>query len=152
MGMSDYMRRLREMVGHDYVLVPCAGALIRDEAGRVLLVRHVEGRWQLPGGAVDPDESPAEAARRECLEEASVEIEVGRIVGAFGGPEYRVTYANGDEVGVVSTVFEAEIVAGTPEPGDDETVEVRWFAPGELAALELRASTRGVVEALGLIG
>ena len=77
---------------------------------------------------------------------------MGRIVGAFGGPEYRVTYANGDEVGVVSTVFEAEIVAGTPEPGDDETVEVRWFAPGELAAVELRASTRGVAEALGLIG
>lgn len=152
MGMSGYMRRLREKVGHDYVLMPCAGALIRDEAGRVLLVRHVEGRWQLPGGAIDPDESPAEAARRECLEEASVEIEVGRIVGAFGGPEYRVTYANGDEVGVVSTVFEAEIVAGTPEPGDDETVEVRWFAPGELAAVELRASTRGVAEALGLIG
>jgi 8-oxo-dGTP pyrophosphatase MutT (NUDIX family) len=151
MGMSEYMRRLREKVGHDYVLIPCAAALIRDETGRVLLVRHVEGRWQLPGGAIDPDESPAEAARRECLEEASVEIEVGRVVGAFGGPGYRVTYANGDEVGVVSTVFEAEIVAGTPQAGDDETVEVRWFAPDELATLELRASTRGVGEALGLI-
>ena len=151
MGMSEYMRALRSKIGHDYVLVPCAAVLIRDEAGRVLLVRHVEGRWQLPGGAIDPDESPAEAARRECLEEASVEIEVGRIVGAFGGPDYRVTYANGDEVGVVSTVFEADIVAGRPRPGDDETEDVRWFAPDELTALELRASTRGAAEALGLI-
>jgi 8-oxo-dGTP pyrophosphatase MutT (NUDIX family) len=151
MGMSDYMRRLREKVGHDYVLMPCAAALIRDDEGRVLLVQHVEGRWQLPGGAVDPDESPAGAARRECLEEASIEIELGRIVGAFGGPDYRVTYANGDEVGVVSVVFEGTIVTGAPAPGDDETRDVRWFAPAELAELELRASTRGVVAALGLL-
>jgi 8-oxo-dGTP pyrophosphatase MutT (NUDIX family) len=144
MGMSDYVRRLREKVGHDYLLMPCAAVLVRDDAGRVLLVRHVEGLWQLPGGAVDPDESPADAARRECLEEASVEVRLGRIAGVFGGPEYRVRYSNGDEVGVVSIVFEAEIVSGTPRPGDDETQDVGWFAPEELGALGLRATTRGV--------
>jgi 8-oxo-dGTP pyrophosphatase MutT (NUDIX family) len=144
MGMSEYVRALRRKIGHDYLLMPCAGVLIRDDAGRVLLVRHVEGRWQLPGGAIDPDESPAEAARRECLEEASVEVELGRIAGVFGGPEYRVAYANGDEVGVVSIVFEAEIVSGTPQAGDDETQDVGWFAPEELEELELRGTTRGV--------
>jgi 8-oxo-dGTP pyrophosphatase MutT (NUDIX family) len=56
MGMSSYMRDLRDKVGHDYVLVPAAGALIRDDDGRVLLVQHVDGHWQLPGGTVDPDE------------------------------------------------------------------------------------------------
>ena len=148
MGMSEYVRALRRKIGHDYLLMPCAGVLIRDDAGRVLLVRHAEGRWQLPGGAIDPDESPAEAARRECLEEASVEVELGRIAGVFGGPEYRVTYANGHEVGVVSVVFEAEIVSGTPRAGDDETQDVGWFAPEEIEALELRATTRGVLELL----
>jgi 8-oxo-dGTP pyrophosphatase MutT (NUDIX family) len=42
-------------------------------------------------------------------------------------------------------------VTGAPAPGDDETRDVRWFAPAELAELELRASTRGVVAALGLL-
>src|SRR5215469_8916020 len=135
MGMSGYMRDLREKVGHDYLLMPCAAALIRDEGGRVLLVRHVDGPWQLPGGAIDPDESPEEAVRRECREEASIEIKPVRIVGAFGGPDYRRRYANGDEVGIVATVFEAEIVSGAPQPGDDETQEVGWFAPAELEAL-----------------
>lgn len=148
MGMSSYMRRLREQVGHDYVLLPCAAVLVRDEAGRLLLVRHVEGWWQLPGGAVDPNESPAEAARRECLEEASVEVELGPIVGAFGGPEYRSTYANGDEVGIVAVVYEAEIVSGTPRPGDDETQDVGWFAPEELDSLELRPTTRAFCDEL----
>jgi len=148
MGMSDYMRALRAKVGKDYVVMPCAAVLVRDEESRVLLVRHVEGRWQLPGGAVDPDESPADAARRECREEASVEVELGRILGAFGGPEYRYAYANGDEVGIVSTIYEARIVAGTPQPGDDETQDVGWFASTELEQLELSPVTRATLAEL----
>jgi 8-oxo-dGTP diphosphatase len=47
-----------------------AGALIRDEEGRVLVVRptYKEG-WELPGGSVDPDESPLTACKRELGEE-----------------------------------------------------------------------------------
>jgi 8-oxo-dGTP pyrophosphatase MutT (NUDIX family) len=148
MGMSEYMRRLREKVGRDYVLIPAAGAFIRDDAGRVLLVRHVEGHWQLPGGAIDPDERPEDAVRRECLEEASVEIRPVRIAGAFGGPEYRSSYRNGDAVGIVAVVYEAEIVSGTPAPGDDETQDVGWFAADELETLDLRPTSRATLRTL----
>jgi 8-oxo-dGTP pyrophosphatase MutT (NUDIX family) len=59
----------------------------------VLLVRHVEGWWTLPGGAIDPGERPAEAARREALEEASIEIELLAIAGVFGGyPDFHGFY------------------------------------------------------------
>lgn len=141
MAMSEYMRRLREKLGHDYVLIPVTGALIRDDAGRVLLVRHAEGHWQLPGGAVDPDEHPEAALRRECREEA-VDVRPRGIAGVFGGPEFRSVYANGDEVGIVAIVFDAEIVAGTPRAGDDETQDVGWFAPEELDAVDLRPTSR----------
>src|SRR5881398_1994349 len=107
MGMSDYVRRLREKVGNDLLFMPSAGTLIRDEAGRVLLVRHVEGRWMLPGGAVDPGERPADAAAREALEEAGIVVEPLAVAGVFGGPEYRITYENGDETAWVITVFHA---------------------------------------------
>jgi 8-oxo-dGTP pyrophosphatase MutT (NUDIX family) len=146
--MSSYMRVLREKVGHDYVLVPAAGALIRDEEGRVLLVRHVDGPWQLPGGAIDPDESPEDAVRRECREEASIEIRPLRVAGVFGGAGYRRRYSNGDEVGIVATVYEAEIVSGTVRPGDDETQDVGWFAVDELEALDLSPSTGTSLQAL----
>jgi 8-oxo-dGTP pyrophosphatase MutT (NUDIX family) len=148
MGMSDYVRGLREKIGHDYLLMPTASALVRDDAGRILLVRHVDGPWQLPGGAVDPDESPEDAVRRECREEVSIEVRPGRIVGAFGGPGYRRRYANGDEIGIVVTVFAAEIVSGTPQPGDDETQDVAWFAPDELEGLGLSGPSRAQLEAL----
>jgi 8-oxo-dGTP pyrophosphatase MutT (NUDIX family) len=146
--MSDYVRALREKIGNDFLLMPSVAALIRDDDGRILLVQHVEGRWQLPGGAIDPGERPAGAMQRECREEAGIEVEPIRIAGVFGGPEYRITYANGDEAGWVVTVFEARIVGGDPAPSDDETQAVGWFTPDELAALELAPSTRTTLRAL----
>jgi ADP-ribose pyrophosphatase YjhB (NUDIX family) len=149
MGMSDYVRRLREQIGHDFMLMPSVAVLIRDDDGRVLLVRHVEGRWQLPGGAVDPDERPEDAARREAREEAVIEIETAEVLGVFGGPEYRVTYANGDDAGWVVSVYRGRIVDGAPTPGDpDEVQDVGWFAPDEITGLELHASTRRTLELL----
>jgi 8-oxo-dGTP pyrophosphatase MutT (NUDIX family) len=141
-GMSDYVRGLREQIGHDFMLMPSVAALIRDDEGRILLVQHVEGRWQLPGGAVDPGEQPAAAMQRECLEEAGISVEPIRIAGVYGGPEYRITYANGDEAGWVVTVFEAHIAAGQPSSSDDETQAVGWFRPDELEALAFAPSTR----------
>lgn len=47
-----------------------AGALIRDGQGRVLVVRPTyKDGWELPGGSLEPDESPLTACRRELREE-----------------------------------------------------------------------------------
>jgi 8-oxo-dGTP pyrophosphatase MutT (NUDIX family) len=148
MGMSEYVRGLRAKIGNDFLLMPTVAARIVDDRGRLLLVQHVEGRWQLPGGAVDPGEHPADALRRECREEASVTVEIGALAGVFGGPEYRTTYANGDEAGFVTTVYDAAIAEGEPRPGDDETQAVGWFAPDDLAALEIGPATRATIRAL----
>ena len=140
--MSDYVRGLREKIGTDFLLVPSVAVLIRDADGRVLLVRHVEGRWQLPGGAVDPGEHPREAAARECLEETGVVVRVGDVLGVFGGDRYRVTYENGDQLGFVPILFAAELVTGEPRPDDEETQAVGWFTLLEIEALEMHAATR----------
>jgi ADP-ribose pyrophosphatase YjhB (NUDIX family) len=55
-----------------------AGAVISDEAGRVLLLRHVLRRgsgWGIPGGFLNPGEQPEEAVRRELREETGLELE-----------------------------------------------------------------------------
>ena len=148
MGMSAYVRRLREKIGNDFVLMPSVSALIRGDDGRILAVQHVEGRWQLPGGAIDPGERPAEAMQRECLEEAGITVEPVRILGVFGGPEYRITFSNGDEAGWIVTVFEARILAGEPAPSDDETQAVGWFTAEEIAALDLAPSMRETLRCL----
>jgi len=43
------------------------------------------------------------------------------------------------------TIFEARIASGEPQPGDDETQDVGWFAPEELAGLDLSPATRRTV-------
>ena len=140
--MSGYVRGLREKIGTDFLLVPSVAAIVRDGDGRILLVRHVEGRWQLPGGAVDPGEHPRAAAARECLEEAGIVVRVGEVLGVFGGEDYRVTYANGDQLGFVPILFAAELVSGELRADGEETQDVGWFALEETEALEMHPATR----------
>jgi 8-oxo-dGTP pyrophosphatase MutT (NUDIX family) len=58
-----------------------AGVLLRDDAGRVLLVEPTyKDYWELPGGAVEADESPYDGAVREVTEELGIVVTPGRIL------------------------------------------------------------------------
>jgi 8-oxo-dGTP diphosphatase len=62
-----------------------AGAVVLDEAGRVLLLQHAFRRgsgWGIPGGFVERGEQPEEAIRRELREETGIEIDEARLVAA----------------------------------------------------------------------
>lgn len=141
-GISPYIRCLREQVGHDLVLLPSVAVLVWDEEGRLLLVREAEtSLWQTIGGAIEPDESPTEAAIREADEEAGVVVELAGIRGVVGGPQFRMTYPNGDLVSYVPTIFDAHIIDGEPHPDGEETIDVAWFTTGQLADAALSEFT-----------
>lgn len=151
MAIAPYIRRLREMVGNELLVLPSAAALPRDEMGRVLLVRIIDtGQWAVIGGAIEPDESPHDAARREAEEEAGVTLELGPILGVLGGPQFRITYPNGDQTSYVSTVFAATVIGGTPRPDGDETSAVAWWDSERLPYDEMSTFTRALLGAVGL--
>jgi ADP-ribose pyrophosphatase YjhB (NUDIX family) len=146
--MSPYVRAVRDKVGTMLLEVPTASVLVFDERGRVLLVRHVEGNvWTTPGGMIEPGETPADAAVRETYEETGLVVELQRIVGVFGGPLCTSTYANGDRIEWVSTVFEARAVGGAPRPDQAETLEVRYVGVDEMRALDRRSHVDLFVDA-----
>lgn len=96
---------------------------------------------------VEPDESPAEAALREMREETGCDVELGGIIGAFGGPKFRVKYKNGDEVAYVMTVYRATITRGLPAPNGEETTDVRFVAPRDVGGLEVAEWLADVLDA-----
>ncbi|MCB0185713.1 MAG: NUDIX domain-containing protein [Caldilineaceae bacterium] len=138
MPISDYLRGLRAKVGTDLLLVPAVTMVCRDEDGRVLLARHADNdRWALPGGSIDPDETPADAAVRELWEEAGLRTTPERIIGVYGGPAFTVTYPNGDQIASVDTVFACRIDGGTLAADQDEITELRYVSEAEATQLNL---------------
>jgi 8-oxo-dGTP pyrophosphatase MutT (NUDIX family) len=153
MGIAPHIARLRAFVGHEQLLLPCVTVLPLDESGRVLLAwqaGHTDG-WGTVGGAVDPGESPAEAAVREAREEIGVDVRLGRLVDVLGGPDYEVTYPNGDRAAYVTAVYEASIVDGVPAPADGELSDVAWFTREELRTIPLSRLTRALLTSAGYL-
>jgi ADP-ribose pyrophosphatase YjhB (NUDIX family) len=152
-GPSAYIRRLRAAVGHDLLLLPSVSVLPVDEAGRVLLVRHAghHDGWGVLGGAVEAGETPADTAVREAREEIGAEVRLRRLLDVLGGPDYEVTYPNGDRAAYVAAVYEAEIVGGVPAVADGELSDVAWFTPEELRQLTLNRLSRALLRSIGHI-
>jgi 8-oxo-dGTP diphosphatase len=113
-------------------------AVFRDD--RLLLVRRRmqpgRGLWSLPGGFLDLGADPREAAAREAVEEASVQVRVGDVLDVFANPP--------EEGGAVFVLYAAAWVAGEPVPGDDAD-DAGFFGRDELPPLAFR-STAHVVD------
>ncbi|TSC79949.1 MAG: (di)nucleoside polyphosphate hydrolase [Candidatus Peregrinibacteria bacterium Gr01-1014_25] len=134
-----------------------ATAFVVDDRGRTLLLWHKRlQRWMPPGGHCDPDETPEETARRECLEETGLDVE---IVGDVQDD----LFAGTPEEGRMLTKPIAMLLENIPESrernepahqhmdflfrarpidsrqpltlAEDEGRELKWFTPEEIAAL-----------------
>ncbi|GGM83870.1 NUDIX hydrolase [Thermopolyspora flexuosa] len=121
--------------------IKCVGAIVLDDAGRLLLVRRARppgaGLWSLPGGRVEPGETDAEAVVREVREETGLVVRVGRLAGTVDRP------APGGGVFEINDYL-ATVAHGTLTPGDD-AADAGWYHPDELRRLPL---TPGLIDAL----
>lgn len=120
--------------------VPCAGGIVRDRSGRLLLVRRgkepARGMWSIPGGRVEGDEPWDVAAAREVREETAIPVGAGDFVGLIE----RASGAGSTYV-IADFVFDG---AGDPRAGDDAD-DARWCTPDEISDME---TSPGLVEAL----
>ncbi|MCL7375933.1 (deoxy)nucleoside triphosphate pyrophosphohydrolase [Streptomyces sp. 35G-GA-8] len=108
--------------------VVVAGAVC--DRGRLLAARRsappeLAGRWELPGGKLEPGEVPEQTLVRELREELGVETEpVDRIPG-----EWPL------KPGYVLQVWTARLLSGEPRPLEDHD-ELRWLGPDEIHTVD----------------
>jgi mutator protein MutT len=134
----NYVQELRAIVGHRTLLVPAAGVLIRNDQGDVLLQRRGDnGLWGIPGGSLELGETIEEAARREVHEETGLIVGNLILFGVFSGSDLFYVYPNGDQVAIVSIVYQATEVSGTLQLDGDESRDLRYFSIAELPSVEL---------------
>jgi mutator protein MutT len=107
--------------------IEVVAAIIRDEAGRYLITRrlegkHLEGLWEFPGGKREPDESLEDSLRRELHEELGATFEVGERVEMVRWPY--------PELSVVLHFYRCRVQAGTIAPREGQLMQ--WVAPADL--------------------
>ena len=136
--MGSYITELRAIVGTRSLMIPSVAVVVRDDRGRLLLVRdRSTDTWGLPAGAIEPGESPWAAARRELREETGLGVHDLALLGAVGGADFRFRYPNGNRVEYQVFVFGTRTSAETAPMDEEEITEARFFGREDAPPLPL---------------
>ena len=137
MGGSHYIENLRSKVGNSTLMIPGVAAVILDIDNRILLQEKSGEPWSLPAGMIEPGESPSNAVIRETEEETGLIVTPNRILGVFGGEQFRYVYPNGDQVEYTIILMHCLIVRDTGVIADSETKSLYYFDKDSMPELAL---------------
>ena len=137
--------------GRAYPDRPAAFAIVERD-GRIALARVTleggGGRLDLPGGGLDPGETAAEAAARECGEEVGLKIAVEAEVARA---DHYFTNEDDSRVNTRGAFFAARLVAEAPELKIEDDHALEWMTPHEaLLALDRESHAWAVMAWLRL--
>jgi ADP-ribose pyrophosphatase YjhB (NUDIX family) len=128
-------RELEACKNDDFVLwrdpKVSSAVVVEVDGGVVLGRRAIEpgyGLWCLPGGFVNDDEHPADAAVRECMEEIGAAVELTSLIGVYHVPKR-------DAHSMVGIAYRARLVDGAQLNSGSEMLEVKAFPLDSLPAL-----------------
>lgn len=122
--VSDYLKSVREKVGHMPIFVPSACLIIYKD-GKVLLQKRADNqKWDMHGGYIEPNETIIETLNREMKEELNIKPINPELMGIYSGYN---KYPNEDEVYLFRTCFICTEYEGEISFNDNEVLEVQWF-------------------------
>jgi ADP-ribose pyrophosphatase YjhB (NUDIX family) len=139
---ASIIELLRQEKGYATPKVDVRGAAFVD--GRVLMVREIsDGRWTLPGGWADVNQSAGECVIREIFEESGFTARALKLAAVYdyqrsGHPPHHID-------SIYKMFFICEIVGGEAR-ASDETSEVAFFARDELPPLSLGRTTAAQID------
>lgn len=141
--MNDFIKKIRlalsYLAGHKRQVT----AAVLEKDGRFLIARRMTGKalggkWEFPGGKVEPGETPEECLRREIKEEFDIDIEVKEhIVSSV----FRYCF-----VPIELAAYRVRYIGGKLKVKDHE--EIRWASKDELNTYDFMEADKPVVSLL----
>jgi len=110
-------------------------AAVIEKDGKILLAQRrkgdaLAGKWEFPGGKIEPGETPEACLKRELLEEFGVETKIGEFV-CSSKFEYK-------HLPIELLVYRAEHLSGEFKLNEHDNMA--WVAPGDLAKYDLSSA------------
>jgi ADP-ribose pyrophosphatase YjhB (NUDIX family) len=139
---QSFIQLLRQEKGYATPKVDVRGAAFVD--GRVLMVREIsDGKWTLPGGWADVNESAGACVVREIAEESGFTAEVRKLAAVY---DYQKSGHPPRHIDSIYKMFFLCDITGGVARASDETSEVAFFPRNELPALSLGRTTAAQIE------
>jgi 8-oxo-dGTP diphosphatase len=118
-------------------------AAVIEHDGKILIAKRkpgdrLAGKWEFPGGKIEPGETPEECLRRELREELGVETEVGEFLGAF--------VHKYEDFTIELLAYRVARISGEYRLHDHEAID--WIAPSEADAYDFAAADLPIVARL----
>ena len=137
-------------------IIVAVGAVIEDNLGRVLLVKHKperggfwQGKWICPGGELEMGEDIVDGISREIREETNLEVDLVRGLPAFD----RIVKRGGEvELHVIYIDYMARLIRGELKV-DSDVGEARWVKRDEFEKIweELHEDTKKLLKIAGVV-
>lgn len=136
--MKDYLKNIRRYIGHRKIIHPAARIIMENAAGQLLMIRRRDnGRWGLPAGGLEMDETIEQCIRREVREETGLTVGRLQVIGIITNPEREtVTYPNRDVVQYFTIEFYSNDFRGSLQVEDVQEIKsVHWVDRSHVAYL-----------------
>jgi len=128
---ESYLGQIRKLVGDRKIIITAARAVIRDQVGRLLLIRRRDnGLWAMPAGSQELEESIYDCLIREVKEETGLDVITAVPMAIYSQQSVITTWGDPYQLFIIQFLVDewsGELVRET-----SETIDAQFFGTDEI--------------------
>lgn len=141
----NYIKKMREIIGHDYLIVVGSGVILEKDDKILLEQRADNSLWGIPGGLLEIGETVKETAIREIYEETGLNVHTMNLFGIYSGEKAKTIYPNNDKTYCITILFHSKNFEGELKPSH-ESKALKYFSREELRSIPINTSNIEMIE------